>query len=100
MAYALSQVEIVSFFPLDIAQAGIRLTPGAIATQGIEALGPAAKLLAEASALVLVLLVGAAAGGVVLGGLLYYARPCLIRINLSGRAASAQRRRPRSQLSR
>jgi hypothetical protein len=37
----------------------------------------------------------AAAGGVVLGGLLYYARPCLIRINLSGRAASARRRRPR-----
>ena len=37
----------------------------------------------------------AAAGGVVLGGLLYYARPCLIRINLSGRVASARRRRPR-----
>jgi DMSO/TMAO reductase YedYZ molybdopterin-dependent catalytic subunit len=65
VAYALSQVAVVSFFPLDIAQAGIRLTPGAIATQGIEALGPGAKLLAEASALVLVLLVGSAAGGVV-----------------------------------
>jgi hypothetical protein len=37
----------------------------------------------------------AAAGGVVLGGVLYYARPCLIRISLSGRAASARRRRPR-----
>jgi hypothetical protein len=36
----------------------------------------------------------AAAGGVVLGGVLYYARPCLIRISLSGRAASARRRRP------
>jgi DMSO/TMAO reductase YedYZ molybdopterin-dependent catalytic subunit len=65
-AYALSQVEVVSFFPLDVAQAGIRLTPGVIATQGIEALGSGAKLLAEASALVLVLLVGAAAGGVAL----------------------------------
>jgi hypothetical protein len=41
----------------------------------------------------------AAAGGVVLCGLLYYARPCLIRINLSGRAASARRRRPRRRAS-
>jgi hypothetical protein len=39
----------------------------------------------------------AAAGGMVLAGLLYYARPCRIRINLSGRAASARRRRPRRQ---
>jgi hypothetical protein len=37
----------------------------------------------------------AAAGGLVIGGLLYYARPCRIRINLSGRAASARRRRRR-----
>jgi hypothetical protein len=37
----------------------------------------------------------AAAAGLVLAGLLYYARPCRIRINLSGRAASARRRRPR-----
>jgi hypothetical protein len=37
----------------------------------------------------------AAAAGLVLGGLLYYARPCRIRINLSGRAASARRRRRR-----
>jgi hypothetical protein len=65
VAYALAQVEVVSFFPLDIAQAGIRLTPGPIATQGIEALGPTAKLLAEASGVLLVLVVGAAAGGVV-----------------------------------
>jgi hypothetical protein len=41
----------------------------------------------------------AAAGAMVLGGLLYYARPCLIRINLSGRAASARRRRPRRRAS-
>jgi DMSO/TMAO reductase YedYZ molybdopterin-dependent catalytic subunit len=66
VAYALSQVGAVSFFPLDIAQAGVRLTPGEIATQGIEALGPGAKLLAETTALVLVLLAGAGAGGVVL----------------------------------
>jgi hypothetical protein len=37
----------------------------------------------------------AAAAGLVLGGLLYYARPCRIRINLYARAASALRRRPR-----
>jgi hypothetical protein len=41
----------------------------------------------------------AAAGGMVLGGLLYYARPCRIRISLSGRAARARRRRPRPQAS-
>ncbi len=37
----------------------------------------------------------AAAAALVLGGLLYYARPCRIRINLSGRAASVRRRRRR-----
>jgi len=37
----------------------------------------------------------AAAVGLLAGGLLYYARPCRIRINLSGRAASARRRRRR-----
>jgi hypothetical protein len=41
----------------------------------------------------------AAAGGMVFAGLLYYARPCRIRISLSGRAASARRRRPRRQAS-
>jgi hypothetical protein len=41
----------------------------------------------------------AAAGGMVLAGLLYYARPCRIRINLSGRAASARRRRRRRRAS-
>jgi hypothetical protein len=41
----------------------------------------------------------AAAAGLVLSGLLYYARPCRIRINSSGRAASARRRRPRRQAS-
>jgi hypothetical protein len=41
----------------------------------------------------------AAAGGLALGGLLYYARPCRIRISLSGRAARARRRRPRPRAS-
>jgi hypothetical protein len=41
----------------------------------------------------------AAACGLVLAGLLYYARPCRTRTNLSGRAASARRRRPRRRAS-
>lgn len=41
----------------------------------------------------------AAAGGLLFAGLLYYARPCRIRISLSGRAASARRRRPRRRAS-
>jgi hypothetical protein len=41
----------------------------------------------------------AAAGGLVFCGLLYYARPCRIRISLSGRAASARRRRRRRRAS-
>ena len=41
----------------------------------------------------------AAAAGLLLAGLLYYARPCRIRISLSGRAASGRRRRPRRRAS-
>jgi hypothetical protein len=41
----------------------------------------------------------AAAAGLVVAGLLYYARPCRIRISSSGRAASGRRRRPRRQAS-
>lgn len=41
----------------------------------------------------------AAAAALVICGLLYYARPCRIRINSSGRAASARRRRPRRRAS-
>jgi hypothetical protein len=41
----------------------------------------------------------AAAAGLVLAGLLYYARPCRIRTSSSGRAASARRRRPRRRAS-
>ncbi len=39
----------------------------------------------------------AAAGAMAIAGVLYYARPCRIRISSSGRAASARRRRPRRQ---
>jgi hypothetical protein len=41
----------------------------------------------------------AAATGLLLAGLLYYARPCRIRINSSGRAASGRRRRLRRRAS-
>jgi len=41
----------------------------------------------------------AAAGALLIAGLLYYARPCRIRISLSGRAASGRRRRPRRRAS-
>ncbi len=41
----------------------------------------------------------AAAAGLVLGGLLYYARPCRTRTNLYARAASARRRRRRRRAS-
>lgn len=41
----------------------------------------------------------AAASGLVVAGLLYYPRPCRIRTNSSGRAASGRRRRPRRRAS-
>lgn len=41
----------------------------------------------------------ATAAGLVVAGLLYYARPCRIRISSSGRAASARRRRSRRRAS-
>jgi hypothetical protein len=41
----------------------------------------------------------AACVGLILGGLLYYARPCQTRINLYARVASALRRRPRRRAS-
>jgi hypothetical protein len=41
----------------------------------------------------------AAAAGLIMAGLLYYARPCRIRISSSGRAASGRRRRPRRRAS-
>jgi hypothetical protein len=41
----------------------------------------------------------ASAGAMLMSALLYIARPCLIRINLSGRAASGRRRRRRRRVS-
>lgn len=58
----LAQLSVVSFVPLDISDAIIHLTPGAIATQGIESLGPLAKLLIEAGGTVIFIGFGGLAG--------------------------------------
>jgi hypothetical protein len=65
LAYALSQIEALPLFPLDVAQAGIRPTPEPLATEGIDALSPGAEMPAEAVGLVVVVLTGAVAGGAV-----------------------------------
>lgn len=60
--YAFAQARLISFIPLDIAQAITNLTPGQIATSGIETLGPLAKLIVEISGFLLLLLAGAIFG--------------------------------------
>src|ERR671933_2767188 len=57
-----SQLTRVSFLPLNLADLLIRLTPGKIATFGIEALGPLAKMSVEAASIVGFILIGAALG--------------------------------------
>lgn len=53
-----SQITRLSFVPLDIADAIIRLTPGTIATTAIEQLGPGAKLSIELAGSFLFIAVG------------------------------------------
>lgn len=60
--YLLAQLQVLSFVPLDIAEAINHVTPGQIATKGIETLGPIAKMLVEISGVVIFLLAGMAAG--------------------------------------
>ena len=57
-----SRLTTLSFVPLDIADAMIRLTPGAVATQGIEQLGPLAKMLIELTGSIVFLIFGGALG--------------------------------------
>lgn len=57
----LSYVTALSFVPLDVADAIIHLTPGAIATRGIESLGPLAKLMIELTGALIVIAAGGAA---------------------------------------
>ena len=72
LLYFLMQFDLASFIPLDIAQAIIRVTPGLIATQGIEALGSGAKQAIEASGFVLFLLAGTFTGAAVAWFKQYY----------------------------
>ena len=53
------------FIPADLADLLIRITPGQIATEGIEALGSVAKLLVQLGAIVLIVLFGGALGALV-----------------------------------
>jgi DMSO/TMAO reductase YedYZ molybdopterin-dependent catalytic subunit len=53
------------FIPADLADLLIRITPGQIATEGIEALGSVAKLLVQAGAIALIVLFGGALGALV-----------------------------------
>ncbi len=57
-----SQLTRVSFLPLNLADLLIRVTPGKIATFGIEALGPLAKMMVEAASIVTFILIGTALG--------------------------------------
>ena len=63
--YLLAQLQVVSFIPLDIAEAIVKVTPGAIATQGIEALGPLAKILIAISSILAFFGAGTLVGAVV-----------------------------------
>lgn len=65
LQYLASVVLRVAFTPAALAEILIRLTPGRIATEGIEALGTLAKLLVELGALALVLLLGGGLGAAV-----------------------------------
>ncbi len=53
------------FIPADLADLLIRITPGQIATEGIEALGTVAKLLVELGAMALIVVFGGALGALV-----------------------------------
>lgn len=63
--YLASAVLLVSFAPYDLADILIRLTPGWIATEGIETLGVLAKITIKVIAVGLVLLLGAGLGAAV-----------------------------------
>ncbi len=58
----LSRISSASFVPLDIADAMIRLTPGAVATFGIETLGSLAKLIIELTGSLILIIFGGAIG--------------------------------------
>src|ERR687886_1432412 len=57
-----SQLTRVAFLPLNLADLLIRITPGKVATFGIEALGPLAKMSVEAASILGFILIGTALG--------------------------------------
>lgn len=65
LLYLASALLLVSFAPYDLADILIRLTPGSIATQGIETLGVLAKITIKVVAVGLVLLLGTGLGAAV-----------------------------------
>lgn len=65
LQYLASVVARVPFAPYDLADIIIRLTPGLIATEGIEALGVWAKIIIKLVGLALILLLGGGLGAAV-----------------------------------
>lgn len=62
LMFLLGPFANLSFAPWDLADIAIRLAPGVVATEGIEALGSGAKLLAKLCALLALVLLGGALG--------------------------------------
>lgn len=62
--YVFAQFQILSFVPLDIAEAIAHVTPGQLATQGIESLGAGAKIVVEVVGVLIFLFVGTMVGAV------------------------------------
>ncbi|HEX6288285.1 MAG TPA: molybdopterin-dependent oxidoreductase [Herpetosiphonaceae bacterium] len=65
LLYLLSAFRWLSFVPYDLADLIIRLTPGQIATEGIEALGVVAKITIKLVSIALVIGFGGVLGGIV-----------------------------------
>jgi DMSO/TMAO reductase YedYZ molybdopterin-dependent catalytic subunit len=62
LQWTFTQLDLVSFLPFDIAEAVIHVTPGQVASQGIERLGAVAKAIVELAGFAVVLLTGGLAG--------------------------------------
>jgi DMSO/TMAO reductase YedYZ molybdopterin-dependent catalytic subunit len=65
LLYLASALVQLSFIPFDLADLIIRITPGRIATEGIEALGAVAKLSIKAGAIMALVLFGGGLGALV-----------------------------------
>lgn len=63
--YLLAQLQLTTFVPLDMAEAVVRIAPGALATRGIELFGALAKMMIEIASGVIFLGMGALGGALV-----------------------------------